>query len=163
MARDNYTCQYCGATPGRAASDARPRGAAQPWRPDHLGQCRDGLPGVQRPQGRPHTGRGDDGLAPPARHAPTTWPSCFSPLREHVRCGANTLSPSEAGQCGPLRRGVVEAADLSRAMPGWLTKDRGRISPVPCPLRRSITYLMNRGDATAQRMVLSDISITSSV
>ena len=66
MARDNFTCQYCGATPGRAASDARPRGAAQPRRPDKLGQRRDGLPAVQRAQGQPHAGRGRDGPAPSA-------------------------------------------------------------------------------------------------
>ncbi len=54
MARDHYTCQYCGAQPGKAQSDHRSRAASFSGGRDPLGERGYCLWAMQPPQRQPH-------------------------------------------------------------------------------------------------------------
>ena len=54
FARDNNQCQYCGKKFPTSELSLDHVVAAQPGRPEHVGEHRLRLRGLQRPQGRPH-------------------------------------------------------------------------------------------------------------
>ena len=73
LARDDWTCQYCGSRANRA--DGRPRDPAQPRRHVGLGEHRRLLRPVQPPQGQPPP--------PRDRDAPAQRPQAPGPERLH--------------------------------------------------------------------------------
>ena len=56
--RDHTTCQYCGARPGTEELTIDHVDPALPGGPDHLGELRPGLRGVQRPESQPDSRAG---------------------------------------------------------------------------------------------------------
>ena len=138
--RDNYTCQYCGAAPGRALLTLdhilpRSRGGQTTW-DNVVAACR----------------------ACNMRKGNRTPEEAGLVLRKHPG-RPHYLAFLLLSEAGPPRR--VEQVRVR----GELKQEEERgFTPVPPPVRRRSIYPLYRGDATAPCLVLrSSISITSSV
>ena len=113
LARDSWTCQYCGIAQARA--DRRPRDPAQPRRQVGLGEHRRLLRHLQPAQGQPPSARDLDAPAQPAGARRGRRSSSASPARRSRSPGSST-SPGrlEPGRLGRVTRAGPKATAARR-------------------------------------------------
>ena len=104
--RDGNTCQYCGERAAARRAEPRPRRAARPGRPHHLGERRLLLHRLQPVQGRAHAGAGGAEAAQAA-----AAPALDADLPHQRRSRSATASGCRSSACADASYWNVELED----------------------------------------------------